>query len=160
MMLRVPSTLSYPLGLGDAGCCVTSIDPTSGDTLVDCSACPPVDTTSSGGSGGSSGGGGTVTTSSSPSLTAAQIAQIIAAGGSAAVSAINAVNAPAGYSYNANTGQYVRSGAAPLVYNPATGTFATATIGGVTSSASLTGSMLPVVLGLGALVLLAMVLKR
>lgn len=137
-------------GLGD--CCVTTYDDTGAITNLDCSACSAPATGGAipdtfGGTGPGSGGMN-IPSSGAGGLTAAQIAQMFAQGGAAAAQAIAAVNAPPGYVYNPAAGRYMP------------GTTLTASMGGGMASASLTGSMLPLMLGFGALVLLVMVLKK
>jgi hypothetical protein len=158
MMVQVPATYRSLAGLGD--CCVNVTDDTGAVVSTDCSACPATggavpDTF--GGTGPGSGG----MTPGSGGLTPAQIAQIIASVGGVTVAALNAAGAcPAGYLFNSAMGRCVPGALPGMSYNPASGTYVQASLGGVTAAGSLTGSMLPVVLGIAGLVVLMMVLKK
>ena len=83
--------------------------------------------------------------------TATDIATLLGSAGQAATTALNASNAPPGYVFNPTTGQYVPAIAMPTVAGYSTGT---------TVSANLTGSLLPLILGFGALLVLVMVMKK
>lgn len=148
-------------GLGD--CCVTTYDDTGAITNLDCSGCSAPATGGAipdtfGGTGAGSGGM-TIPSSGGGGLTAAQIAQMIAAGGAAASQAFGALNAPPGYMYNSATGQYVRAGTAVgtapagFTYNPATGSY-------VASSTVSVAGIMPLVIGLAGILVLVMVLNK
>jgi hypothetical protein len=147
-MVDVELDLSGLSGLGD--CCVPTYDDTGAITNLDCSGCEPLAATpATGGAvpdtfGGTGPGSGGSITVPSTGLTPAQLTAIIQAGGTAASQALLAANGQSPY----------------LRYNPATGTYMSASLGSTTATASLTGSMLPLMFGFVALVLVVMVIKK
>ena len=161
MMVQVPSRIRGVMGLGD---CTDPTDPSfpcvdvstpdtftcpDGLVLAVGETCPAL----------SPGDPGYIAPSSGSGVSTSQIASLISGAGTAATQALNAANAPPGYTYNPTTGRYVSAlgvAVAPgtaipgYTFNPATGQY----------TAAVSANMPAIIMGIAAVGVLFMFMKR